>query len=218
MPQFDLDAIWLARGAHPGSADGCVMEWVALFAGLPKTDRPACTNAVVASIAIHLNDALDDGARQGLKALIPELAGAVRTADDPRVDRRIAVWCARSMPAPTDAWLRTMHEAALEAADGYLDGHVSEATCRAAAAAAAEAGARVGSIPLYVAADAADAAVTDDPAGAVVNAAAGAVDWALRTGDPLGWFRRLLVAHASTRSTETDLEVARPKEAVCSLA
>jgi len=218
MPQFDLDAIWLARGAHPGSADGCVMEWVALFAGLPKTDRPACTNAVVASVAIHLNDALDDGARQGLKALIPELAGAVRTADDSRVDRRIAVWCARSMPAPTDAWLRTVHEAALEAADGYLDGHVSEATCRAAAAAAAEAGARVGSIPLYVAADAADAAVTDDPAGAVVNAAAGAVDWALRTGDPLGWFRRLLVAHASTRSTETDLEVARPKEAVCSLA
>jgi len=218
MPQFDLDAIWLARGAHPGSADGCVMEWVALFAGLPKTDRPACTNAVVASVAIHLNDALDDGARQGLKALIPELAGAVRTADDSRVDRRIAVWCARSMPAPTDAWLRTVHEAALEAADGYLDGHVSEATCRAAAAAAAEAGARVGSIPLYVAADAADAAVTDDPAGAVVNAAAGAVDWALRTGDPLGWFRRLLVAHASARSTETDLEVARPKEAVCSLA
>jgi preprotein translocase subunit SecY len=43
---------------------------VALFAGLPKTDRPECTNAVVASIAIHLNDALDDGARQELKALI----------------------------------------------------------------------------------------------------------------------------------------------------
>ena len=45
MRQLDLDAIWLARGAHPGSADGCVMEWVALLAGLPKTDRPECTKA-----------------------------------------------------------------------------------------------------------------------------------------------------------------------------
>jgi hypothetical protein len=218
MPQFDLDAIWLTRGAHPGSADGCVMEWVALFAGLPKTDRPACTNTVVASIAIHLNDALDDGARQGLKALIPELAAAVRTADDSRVDRRVALWCARSMPAPTDAWLRTLHEAALEAAGGYLDGQVSESTCRAAAAAAAEAGARVGSIPLYVAADAAHAAVADDPGAAVVNAAAGAVDWALATGDPLGWFRRLLSAHAAARITETALEVALAQEAACSPA
>jgi len=218
MPQFDLDGIWLARGAHPGSADGCVMEWVALFAGLPKTDRPACTNTVVASIAIHLNDALDDGSRQGLKALIPELATAVRTAEDSRVDRRLAVWCARSMPTPTDAWLRALHEAALEAADGHLDGHVSDPTCRAAAAAAAEAGARVGSIPLYVAADAAHAAVAEDPAGAVFNAAAGAVDWALETGDPLGWFRRLLSAHAAIRNRETDLEVALPQEAVCSPA
>ena len=218
MPQVDLDAIWLARGAHPGSVDGCVMEWVALFAGLPKTDRPECTNALVASIAIHLNDALDDGARQGLKALIPELAAAVRTADDYRVDRRVALWCARSMPAPTDVWLRALHEVALEAAGGYLDGHVSEPTCRAAAAAAAEAGARVGSIPLYVAADAAHAAVADDPGAAVVNAAAGAVDWALGAGDPLHWFRRLLSAHAAARNTETGLALARGREAVCSPA
>lgn len=218
MSQFDLDAIWLTRGAHPGSSDGCVMEWVAVFAGLPKTDRPACTNTLVASIAIHLNDALDDGARQGLKALIPELAAAVRTADDSRIDRRLALWCARSMPAPTDSGLRALHEAALEAAGGYLDGQVSERSCRAAAAEAAEAGARAGSIPLYVAADAAHAAVADDPGGAVVNAAAGAVDRALETGDALGWFRRLLVAHAALRSSETELELALPQEAVCSLA
>lgn len=218
MSQFDLDAIWLARGAHPGSADGCVMEWVAIFAGLPKTDRPACTNTLVASIAIHLNDVLDDGARQGLKALIPELATAVRTDDDSRVDRRLALWCARSMPAPTDASLRALHEAALEAAGGYLDGHASEPTCRAAAAAAAEAGARVGSIPLYVAADAAHAAVADDPGTAVFNAAAGAVDWALRTEDPVHWFRRLLSAHAAAQDTEMGLDVVRLQEAVCSPA
>jgi len=216
MPQFDLDAIWLARGAHPGSRDGCVMEWVALLAGLPKTDRPACTNTVVASVAIHLNDALDDGARQGLKALIPELVAAVRTADDSWVDRRVAVWCARSMPAPSDARLGALHEAAVEAAGWYLDGHVSEPTCRAAAAAAAEAGARVSSVALYVAADAAHAAVADDPGPAVVNAAAGAVAWALGAGEPVAWFRRLLSAHAAARNTEMGLEVALPQEVVCS--
>src|SRR5688500_17717895 len=171
MPPLDLDTIWLARGAHPRSPDGCVMEWVALFVELPKTDRPACTNTVVASVAIHLNDALDDRSRQGLKALIPELASAVRTADDSRVDRRLALWCARSMPAPRGAGLRALRETALAAAGGHLDGHVSEPACRAAAAAAAEAGARVGSVALYVAADAAHAAVADDPGPAVVNAA-----------------------------------------------
>jgi hypothetical protein len=191
------------------------MEWVALFAGLAKTDRPACTNTVVASIAIHLNDALGDGARQGLKALIPDLAAAIRAADDSGIDRRVALWCARSMPAPAGSALRALHEAALEAAGGYLDGHVSEARCRAAAAAAAEAGARVGSVALYVAADAAHAAVADDPGPAVVNAAAGAVAWALGTGDPVGWFRRLLSAHAAARSSHTGPEVSLVKEAVC---
>ena len=216
MPQVDLDTIWLARGAHPGSPEGCVMEWVAVFAGLPKTDRPACTNALVASIAIHLNDALDDGARQGLKELIPELAAAVCTADDSRVDRCVALWCARAMPAP--AGFRALHEAAVEAAGGYLDGHVSEARCRAAAAAAAEVGARTGSIALYVAADAAHAAVADDPDSAVFNAAAGAVDWALGTGEPVEWFRALLSAHAAARNADTGLEMAILEEAVCSPA
>ena len=215
MPQVGLGTIWLARGAHPGSPDGCVMEWVALFAGLPKTDRPACTNAVVASVAMHLNDALDDESRQGLKALIPDLAAAVRTPDDSRVDRRLALWFARSMPAPESAPLRTQRDAALTAAGGYLDGRVTESACRAAAAAAAEAGARVGSVALYVAADAAHAAVADDPGPAVFNAAAGAVDRALGSGDPVGWLRRLLSAHALALTAEGRPEIARLEEVMC---
>jgi hypothetical protein len=119
------------------------------------------------------------------------------------------------MPAPSDPWLRALHEAALEAAGGYLDGLVSEQTCRAASAAAAEAGARVGSIALYVAADAAHAAVSEDSGAAVVNAAAGAVDWALESGEPLEWFRSLLSAHAAARNVEVGLEVALAQEAAC---
>ncbi len=215
MLEIDFQGIWLARGAHPGSPDGCVMEWVSLLAELPKTDRPACTNPVVASVAIHLNDALDDESRQGLKELIPALAAAVRTADDSRIDRRLALWCARSMAAPEGVGLRARRDTALAAAGGYLEGQVSESACRAAAAAAAEAGARVGSVALYVAADAAHAAVSDDPGPAVLNAAAGAVDWALGAGDPVGWLRRLLSAHAAARSAEGHLEIPFLEEALC---
>ena len=46
----------------------------------------------------------------------------------------------------------------------------------------------------------------------------GAVDWALGTGDALGWFRRLLSAHAAAQGAETGLEVALLQEAACSLA
>ena len=93
---------------------------------------------LVAAIAMHLNDVLDDGARQGLKALIPELVAGVRTVDDARVDRGLAVWCARSMTAPADPWLRFLHETALESASRYLDCVVSEDTCRGAAAGAVD--------------------------------------------------------------------------------
>jgi hypothetical protein len=210
MAQLDLDTIWLARGAHPGSGEGCVMEWVALLAGLPKTDRPACTNRLVRAVAVHLNDALDDASRQGLRALIPQLSRARRTADDSRIDRRLAVWCAGSVPPPPPGPHRSLHRQALEAAAGYLDGLVSEERCRVAAAAAAEAGAQVRSVPLYLAADAAHAAVADDPEPAVLNAVAGAVGWTLAEGEPVAWFRRLLAAHEGAMEAEVGEVVCSP--------
>ncbi|HKY77032.1 MAG TPA: hypothetical protein VJS45_12880 [Acidimicrobiia bacterium] len=215
MAQVDLDTIWLARGSHPGSGKGCLMEWVAVFAGLPKTDRPVCTNRLITSVAVHLNDTLDDATRQRLRTLIPQVVQAGRTAHDSRIDRRLAVWCAGSVPPPQEGAHRSLHRAALEAATGYLDGLVSEERCRAAAAAAAEAGAQVRSVPLYLAADAAHAAVADDPEPAVVNAVAGAVAWTVAQGEPVAWFRRLLAAHAEVRAAESGAGVATAMEVAC---
>jgi len=216
MQGYDLELVWLRPGAHPDSPDGCLMEWVALISGLPKTDRPRCVNQLVTSVAIHLNDTLDDLTRQRLKAFIPRLLLARRGPADSRIGVRLAVWAAASIAETALERLRALAWQAVEAAAGRLDGGVSEATCRAAAATAAEAGAKARSVPLYVAADAAHAACADDPSGATVNAIGGALHWVLGHGDPLAWFGGLLDAHAAAWAAETATAPDVAKEEVCS--
>jgi len=220
MPGYDLDVIRLEPGTHPRSRDGCLMEWVALVSGLPKTDRPRCVNELVTAVAIHLNDALDDISRQRLKAFIPRLLQARPEPADERIGVRLAIWAATSIAHATPERLRAVQQHAVQAARGRLKGSVTDGACRAAAVAAAEAGARVGSIALYVAADAADAACADDPYGGTVNAVSGALHWMLREGDPLAWFDGLLDAHAVARAeeTETGSGSEHSEELVCSLA
>jgi len=222
MQGFDIERIRLEPGAHPGSLDGCLMEWVALMSGLPKTDRPRCINQLVTSVAIHLNDTLDDASRQRLKGFIPLLLRARRGPAEARIDIRLAIWAAASIADGAPAQFRLLHDRALRAAAGRLDGLVSEAECRALASAAAEAGAKVKSIALYVVADAAHAACADDPSGAAANAVAGALDRVLGHGDPLDWFAGLLHAHAAARAAEigapaqNENDPDRDKERVCS--
>jgi hypothetical protein len=210
MPGFDIEVIWLEPGAHPDSPDGCLMEWVALLSGLPKTDRPRCINELVTSVAIHLNDALDEVSRQRLKGFIPRLLAARRGSSDALIGIRLAIWAAASMSDAAPDKLRPLQQRAILAAAGYLDGSVSEEACLAAAAAAAEAGAKARCTALYVAADAAHAASADDPAGGTVNAVAGALHWVVRHGDPLAWFDGFLEAHAAAADCHEEL--------VCSLA
>lgn len=218
MPGFDLTMIWLEPGAHPGSPDGCLMEWVALISGLPKTDRPACVNELVTSVAIHLNDMLDEVSRQRLKAFIPRLLRARRGPVDPRIGVRLAIWAASSIPGPTPERLRGLHGAAVDAAAGHLDGSVDEVACRRMASVAAEAGAKAKNIALYLAADAAHAACADDPTGATVNAVSGALHWVLRHGDPLAWFDGLLAAHATAWALELGSGFHAVEDVVCSPA
>jgi len=215
MQGFDIERIRLEPGAHPGSPDGCLMEWVALMSGLPKTDRPDCVNQLVTSVAIHLNDTLDDTSRQRLKGFIPRLLRAGRGPADDRIGIRMAIWAATSIAGSTPPDLRSLHDRAVAGAAGRLEGTVNEADCRARAAAAAEAGAKVRNIALYVAADTAHAACADDPTPAAANAIAGALHWVIGHGDPLAWFGGLLDAHAAAWAAEVG-EGRVSEERVCS--
>jgi hypothetical protein len=106
---LDLSTLRLASGAHPDNPEqGCVMEWVGVFAGLhepgAKEDHPACTSPVLTAFAFAWNDGLDDANRQRLIPYIPRLVG---TAGDPEADERRA-WIATDWLArrPAPAWPR----------------------------------------------------------------------------------------------------------------
>jgi hypothetical protein len=218
MQGYDFDFVWLEPGSHPDSPDGCLMEWVALMSGLPKTDRPRCINQLVTSVAIHLNDTLDDVSRQRLKAFIPDLLRARRGPADARIAVRLAIWAATSIADSAPAPWRVLHQQAVAAAAGYLDGSVDEADCRTAAREAAEAGAKGRNVALYVAADAAHAACADDPYGAAANAVAGALHRVLHHGDPLAWFGSFLDAHAAAWAVEVGAPADVTEDVVCSPA
>lgn len=104
----DLTTIRLDDGSHTeGQAkkgEACLMEWVAIFAGVPYSDHPSCTSSVLGAFGRALNDALDDERRQKLIPFIPRLVG---TAGDPEADQQRAWlatdWLVRTF-APT--WLR----------------------------------------------------------------------------------------------------------------
>jgi hypothetical protein len=218
MPGFDLALFRLEPGAHPDSLDGCVMEWVALLSGLPKTDRPRCINELVTSVAIHLNDTLDDVSRQRLKGFVPRLLRARRGPGDMRIGVRLAIWAASSIAGSAPERLRPLHDRAVAAALGRLQGTVTEEVCRAAAAEAADAGAKARSIALYVAADAAHAACADDPRGGTVNAVSGVLHWIAGHGDPVAWFDGFLAAHAAAWAAETGVAPDPAEGVVCSPA
>jgi hypothetical protein len=54
------------------------MEYVSVLAGEPWSDRPWCTQPLLAALARCVNDGVSPGARSELSLLAPELAGAVR--------------------------------------------------------------------------------------------------------------------------------------------
>jgi len=92
---IDLGAIRLDEGNHAGEPDrGCVMNWVARFAGEPDTDEPVCTSRVLRAFAVSWNDALDDETRQRRLNVI-ELRHDARSLAAPFAVRRDASHCLR---------------------------------------------------------------------------------------------------------------------------
>ncbi len=105
----------ISAGAHDaGDGEACVMEFVSLLAGEEWSDRPECTNPVLAHEARTVNDALPDSDRGRLVPLVGRLLGT--TADSDVVRARLRLRQARQVLALVEPTARGPVLAALEAA------------------------------------------------------------------------------------------------------
>lgn len=125
----------LSPGAHrPDSGEACVMEYVALLAGEPWSDRPKCTHPVLAQVALVVNDCLPDERRHELVPLIGRLFGTAANTLRGRERRvlavRLAVWCARRVQGAAPS---AESQRALQAVEAWCNGDSDERMCRAAA-------------------------------------------------------------------------------------
>lgn len=69
----------LSRGKHDNPSQGaCLMEYVSVLAGEPFSDRPGCTDPLLATVARVVNDRVSDMGRPRLAALAPDLAAVQR--------------------------------------------------------------------------------------------------------------------------------------------
>ena len=74
---LDLATVQLKKGKHSSQDEGtCLLEVVSIFAGLPFSDYPVCTEPTIAAYARALNDAMPDDQRQRLIPFIPRLTEA----------------------------------------------------------------------------------------------------------------------------------------------
>lgn len=103
----------LSKGKHRSSRKGaCFMELASYLAGERWSDHPSCTHPLLASLARGVNDFTSDEARSRLSVLIPSVIGL--TGDDPRLNVRIALRCARTaLPVAAAECQRAMAVAVL---------------------------------------------------------------------------------------------------------
>ncbi len=115
----------LRPGMHLSPDDGaCLMELVSVLAAEPWSDRPACTDATLATIARVVNDDVSDAVRQ---ALTPCAADLVGRAGDPGVlAPRLVYVCLsiaqRHLPAPSARLERHRRRAARRLTDDHRFG------------------------------------------------------------------------------------------------
>jgi len=84
----------LSRGRHRSPRQGaCLMELASYLAGERWSAHPACTHPLLAALARDVNDHTSDAGLTPLAVLAPSVIGL--TGDDPRLDARIALVCAR---------------------------------------------------------------------------------------------------------------------------
>ncbi|WP_258726969.1 hypothetical protein [Cellulomonas sp. NS3] len=129
----------LSRGRHRRPTKGaCFMELASFLAGERWSDHPACTHALLATLARTVNDQMSDGGRQRLLPLVPSVIGL--TSEDREVDVRLALWCATSaLPVVAEETQRVLAvgilaaERRLAEIEGRTDGVLTERSARALA-------------------------------------------------------------------------------------
>jgi hypothetical protein len=110
----------LSRGKHRSPRKGaCFMEFASYLAGERWSDHPACTHPLLAAVARHVNDYISDEARSRLALLIPSVIGL--TSDDPHVDVRVALRCARTALPVVAAERQRVMAVAVLACERMLD-------------------------------------------------------------------------------------------------
>ena len=85
----------LSQGAHSPDGEYCLMEHVSVRAGLPWSDRPACTHPALSAMARIVNDRLPDKPRQRLLQFEDRLMAAGDTSK--AVSVGLALWSARQV-------------------------------------------------------------------------------------------------------------------------
>src|ERR671912_1747371 len=129
----------LSRGKHRNPRRGaCFMEFASLLAGERWSDHPACTHALLATVARHVNDHTSDAGRSQLADLIPSVIGL--TGEDLHIDARIALRSATTaLPVVAAERQRVMAvsvlacERVLAELDGRAAGALEEQSRRALA-------------------------------------------------------------------------------------
>lgn len=110
----------LSRGKHRSPRKGaCFMEFASYLAGQRWSDHPACTHPLLAAVARNVNDYTSDEARSRLAPLVPSVIGL--TSDDPHVDARVALRCARTALPVVAAERQRVMAVAVLACEGMLD-------------------------------------------------------------------------------------------------
>ncbi|MDI2124996.1 hypothetical protein [Yinghuangia seranimata] len=91
-PEAPAAASALSRGMHVHPQDGaCLMEYVSLVAGVPFSDTPACTDRLVAMVAILANDNVEGARRGGLVAYASALESCPPRTAEQRAATLVAV-------------------------------------------------------------------------------------------------------------------------------
>jgi hypothetical protein len=73
----------LKSGTHKSFDDGaCIMELVSYVAGEKWSDRPECSCQTLTTLAIGINDRVDEETRQKLKSIVPLIINTRGTRED----------------------------------------------------------------------------------------------------------------------------------------